>query len=151
MTPMVDLGFLLISFFVITTELSQPRAMNLAMPKEDGPPSELCNSCALTLLLDGERNYYYEGAWDQALRGQNIRETSILGLRDVIVSKQQVLDDTTRFPEGRNGLMLLIKPSLNAKYELLVDALDEAVINQVKKYAILPLSPEENSWLRQRK
>jgi len=51
MTPMVDPGFLLISFFVITTELSRPRAMDLFMPK-DGRPMLPGESNALTDLLD---------------------------------------------------------------------------------------------------
>ena len=50
MTPMVDLGFLLITFFVITAELSKPVTMDLFMPKE-GPPIKLRKSDALTFLL----------------------------------------------------------------------------------------------------
>lgn len=58
MTPMVDLGFLLISFFVITTELSKPTTMDLFMPK-DGKPMDLGASDALTILLDNDNTFWY--------------------------------------------------------------------------------------------
>ena len=54
MTPMVDLGFLLIAFFVITTELSKPTVADLYIPKGD-KPMPLANSKALTVLL-GKNN-----------------------------------------------------------------------------------------------
>ena len=72
MTPMVDLGFLLISFFVITTELSQPRTTNLNMPK-DGPAMPLGESDALTILLDRDnRIWYYEGDWNKAVAAKQV-------------------------------------------------------------------------------
>ena len=64
MTPMVDLGFLLISFFVITTELSRPGGMTLIVPKDSkNNLTELGDSYALTILLTGGKQYYYEGDW----------------------------------------------------------------------------------------
>ena len=148
---MVDLGFLLISFFIFSAEITKPRAMDLLMPKEGNSPTELCQSCALTLLLEGKRNYFYEGSWEQAREDRSIREVTIKGLRDQILRKQREMEQIGRFGADRDDLMILIKPSSEASYKTLVDVLDEAVICEVRKYAILPLFPEENEWLRQRK
>ncbi|HRG82225.1 MAG TPA: biopolymer transporter ExbD [Chitinophagaceae bacterium] len=151
MTPMVDLGFLLISFFVITAELSRPGAMPLIMPKDSkNNPTELGDSYALTILLTGGKQYYYEGDWKKAVQENRIQETSLSGLREVISRKQKRLDDTIRYKEGRKGLMLLIKAAENASYTSVVDALDEVVINAVEKHAIIAISEEEKKWLRQR-
>lgn len=68
LTPMVDLGFLLITFFVITTEFSKPMVTKLNMPA-DGPPIKLGESSALTVLLGSDNTvYYYEGGWEKACR-----------------------------------------------------------------------------------
>lgn len=148
MTPMVDLGFLLISFFVMTAELSRPSALQLVLPKEEGPQMDLGDSYALTILLDGDKNYCYEGRWSGAIKEEKIRPVTTGGVRDLIIQKQQDLDDRKRFREGRDGLMLLIKPSGMANYDEIISMLDEAFIGRVKKYSIGKLSGEELQWLR---
>ena len=151
MTPMVDLGFLLISFFVITTELSRPGGLPLFMPKDSkANPTKLGDSYALTVLLTQGKHYYYEGEWKKAEQENRIRETSLTGLREIISRKQKILDDTIKYKEGRKGLMLLIKAAENASYTSVVDALDEVVINAVEKHAIIAISDAEKNWLRQR-
>lgn len=153
MTPMVDLGFLLITFFVITTELAKPTAMNLYMPK-DGPPTELGASNALSVLLDKDKIYYYNGDWNEAIKTGGIIETNLSGtadLRKIISEKQQLLDVTQKNKEGRSGLMLLIKPGNDVSYKTVVDVLDETTISMVKKYAIVKQSPDEKTWLKEKR
>jgi biopolymer transport protein ExbD len=150
MTPMVDLGFLLIVFFIMTTELSKPKVVKLNMPTQ-GPPMKLADSNALTILLDdNDRVYYYHGNWKEALANSRIFQTNFSatnGIGKVIREKQAWLDVTNQ-KEKRNGLMLLIKAGKEASYQNVIDALDEALINVVKKYTILPPEPEETAWMK---
>jgi len=151
MTPMVDLGFLLITFFVMTVQLSKPAVVNLNMPK-DGPEMPVGKSKAMTILLDkGAAAYYYEGDWQQALKESRIIKTNLSiagGIGARIREKQQWLDQNDS-KEGRMGLMLIIKAGTGASYSNVVDALDEALINAVKKYTLLSASQDEQTWLNQ--
>ncbi len=150
MTPMVDLGFLLITFFVITTELAKPTVMDLYMPK-DGKPTPLGSSTALTVLLDDNKMYYYSGIWEDAVKTGGVIETSLSGkadLRKVIGDKLRQLDKTAKNKEGRDGLMVLIKPGGNACYKEVINVLDEMTINRVKKYALVKMTGEETVWLK---
>ena len=143
MTPMVDLGFLLITFFVFTAELSKPSVVKLIMPK-DGHETPVGNSNALTILLDAnDRVYYYHGNWKDASATNRVLKTNLSvtdGLGKLIREKQQWLDVNNK-KEGRNGLMLLIKAGKEASYRNVMDALDETLINIVTKYTILPVEP----------
>lgn len=153
MTPMVDLGFLLITFFVMTTEMSKPTVMPLYMPKDSvDNPTELARSNALTVLVGDGKIYCYHGDWDIALRTNSITETKLAGkddLRQTITDKQKALDISQRQKEGRDGLMLLIKPGSAADYKTVINVLDEVAINIVKKYAILKLEEPEKRWLHE--
>lgn len=156
MTPMVDLGFLLITFFVFTTNLSQPAAMNLVMPSDKIPVTQptLPQSLALSVLLgNNNKLYYYHGNWDDAKKSNAVFKTSYSiysGLGEVIRQKQKAIDASGKFPEGRSGLMLLIKPTSLAAYKNVVDVLDEVLINDVKKYAVVDPLPEETGYLKKR-
>jgi len=147
MTPMVDLGFLLIAFFVITAELSRPSYLDMAMPK-DGPGTPIKESAALTVLLDEKAMYWYEGSWKEADASHSVRALdSPLALRSIIVEKNHRSGKGIPGHSGTEGMMLMIKPAERASYNDLVSLLDEAVIGRVKKYAVLKLTPEETRWL----
>ncbi len=146
MTPMVDLGFLLIAFFVMTTEMSRPFVAKLNMPKEGGPPPTLGESNALTLLIGGDQLYYYIGDWEKAETEGQIRETNFSvknGIGSIIRERQSWLDQANISNEGRDGLMFIIKPGDDANYSQVIDAMDEVQINGLKKYIILRPNKEE--------
>jgi biopolymer transport protein ExbD len=151
MTPMVDLGFLLITFFVFTTTMTTPKATDLFMPKE-GDNQPLPNSLALSLLLDDDNKvYYYHGDFEEAVKANKIFETNYStyeGIGKIIRQKQKDIDASGKFTDGRKGLMLLIKPTSKSNYKNVVDALDEAVINDVKKYAIIEPGADELQFIK---
>lgn len=146
MTPMVDLGFLLITFFVMTAKLAEPTVVGLNMPKESTERTPVPESGSFTILINGpdELYVYYGNAHDVTAPSQFIK-TSMSptgGLRDLIQQRQRYLDESG-FREGRKGLMFLIKPSPEATYRQLMDVLDEAFINIVEKYVIVSPDAED--------
>ena len=144
MTPMVDLGFLLITFFIFTSTMSTPTTLDLYMPKDTNKDEELNKakeSGALTIMLGKDNNvYYYEGqlAVDEA--SNNFKSTNFKGIRDVIIDKK------ARTPA--EDLVIVIKPNEEATYKNTVDILDEMTINQVKRFALVDILDIENELIK---
>lgn len=137
MTPMVDLGFLLITFFIFTTTMSQPTSMNLVMPKEGGPDMPIPESGALTVLAhQNNAVHFYEGRFDPA----NVRTASLLELRKLLVDKKR--------QTAEKKLYVVIKPSQKADYGHIVDVLDEMKISGVKRYALVDITPREEKLIQ---
>lgn len=142
LTPMVDLGFLLITFFIFTTTMSHPTAMKLYLPKDTDKPEEqnkAKESGALTLILGKDNNvFYYEGilAPDASNFKSSNFGTGEDGIRNVILRKKAStnLDD----------LVVVIKPTRNCTYKNVVDILDEMKINVIKRYALVKIFDVEN-------
>lgn len=113
MTPMVDLGFLLITFFIFTTTMAENKATRLIMPK-DGPVTPVPNSTVLTALLASDnRIFVYEGMWKDALAEESIKQTDYHlqeGLGKWIRTKQQTLGSK------KPDLLMLIKPGKESTY-----------------------------------
>lgn len=171
MTPMVDLGFLLITFFIFTTTMSTPKTMGLTMPKDEKDPkeqTEIKESGALTILLGkGDNIYYYSGQLEAD--GSNFKSSTFTDIRDVILSKKnevkashqhtaacQKLQQDAREagdPNWQNACLdkdfvVVIKPSPDANYKNTIDILDEMTINDVKRFAIIDITPQDETAMQ---
>ncbi len=176
MTPMVDLGFLLITFFIFTATMSTPKAMNLLMPKDVNDPkkqNEAKESGALTIMLGkGDMIYYYFGQLKVDAGENNFKQTTFKGIRQIIIDKRKDVmarytpdADDTRCkdmqetakkkgdPDWQNACLdkdfvVIIKPDPDSNYKNMVDILDEMTINQVKTYAIVQILPQEYDLIK---
>jgi len=150
MTPMVDLGFLLITFFIFTTEISKPAATHLNMP-HDGPPINIPESKSLTVLLSGSNKIFYYYGTELAVNNQQMYQTSkdeSTGLGRVIREKQLQLE--SNHIKG-SELVVLIKPGNESSYGDFVSILDETLINKVSRYAVVNQEKGEVAYLEQYK
>ncbi|MBK7882551.1 MAG: biopolymer transporter ExbD [Chitinophagaceae bacterium] len=143
LTPMVDLGFLLITFFVFTTTMSKPTAMNMNEPKDD-PENQLKvkNSGAMTILLGkNDQVYYYMGELTNAT--EQFKSTNFKDVRDIILDKKKntPMDD----------LMYIIKADKESTFKNAIDILDEMSINTVPPghYAEVDISDTEAELIKQ--
>lgn len=134
LTPMVDLGFLLITFFVFTTQLSKPTAMNLVMPNDTVDPGDnICASCVLTLILQADNKIqYYEG---MSQSNMVIKQTSFAtdGIRNIILQKKK---EVQKVKGHADDFVLIIKSADGSTFQNFVDIVDEVAINNVKHYYI---------------
>ena len=159
LTPMVDLGFLLITFFMFTTTLAKPKTMEINMPykdpnMKDDEKNKIKNSVALTILLSkNHRIYYYEGIGDDPNKQPDYKSTSFAqknGIRDEIIAKKKMVDDLKRTGAltAKDQATVLIKPDTTSTYSDLVNILDEMNINDVKVYAIIDISGVEQENIK---
>ncbi len=134
LTPMVDLGFLLLTFFVFTTALTTPMAMDLMMPNDKkGPDDPVCESCVLTILLDkGNSIKYYEGA---AENNPPVKQTGFAPeqIRKILMQKKA---DVEKVRGSADQFILIIKASATSNFKNFVDITDEVTICQIKKYYV---------------
>jgi biopolymer transport protein ExbD len=149
LTAMVDLAFLLITFFMLTTSLSKPQSMDLGLPdKEDDPnkdkPVKVDENRTMTVLLgDNNQLKYYMGL----IGSPSVKPTAIAygkaGIREVLLKQKQLVVEYTK--DKKKGLIVIIKPTKKSTYKNLVDILDEMAIVDVPTYAIVnDFLPEEN-------
>lgn len=144
LTPMVDLGFLLITFFVFTTTLAQPKVMGLVYPKESNKPSPLCQSCVLTIIPAAQNKlYYYEGM----LQGSTTLQQTVFdaaGLRQLLFAKKEAVKKARG---NADELSVIIRPADQSTYKNFVDLLDEIHITGVKRYFIDDITTSEEQLL----
>lgn len=155
LTAMVDLAFLLITFFMLTTTLSKPQSMPLAMPDKDPKDikqdvTKIPEERMMTILVGKDNKIlWYMGKFEtpiipptEAVYGKN-------GIRKDLL-KQVAYGKAVAAREGKpeQGLIVNIKASDKANYRNLVDILDEMAITHPQLYAIGDITPGEIDLLK---
>src|SRR5690606_15622258 len=135
MTPLADLGFLLITFFMFTTTFSKPNVMGLNMPPKqppidnpiDDPVIDLTNS--ISIIIGGDGKLYWHQQDKTKLTADQLHETSYSkeGIRNDILAARQRAKTPDNFT-------VIIKPTDESTYENLVNVLDEMEITESSRY-----------------
>lgn len=147
LTAMVDLAFLLITFFMLTTSLSKPQSMDLGLPDKEQDPNKkeldlkVDENRTMTILMgDNNKLMYYMGIMNTPMAPTEI-SYGRNGIRQEILKRKEAVIQYTGSSD--KGLIVLIKPSKKSDYKNLIDVLDEMAISAVPTYAIVDIAPEE--------
>ncbi|MGO4771676.1 ExbD/TolR family protein [Flavobacterium sp. W22_SRS_FK3] len=155
LTAMVDLAFLLITFFMLTTTLSKPQSMSLGLPDKDEDETKnkdikVDEKRTMTVMM-GEDNklVYYMGLLEAPIAGPKDIAYGKDGIRkELLARKKSVIEYTG---DKEKGIIVIIKPGKKSKYKNLVDILDEMAITGVGTYAIVnDFQPKETELLEKK-
>jgi biopolymer transport protein ExbD len=167
-TPMVDLGFLLITFFMLTTTMIKPQTMEIAMPSKEKVTEEeqtkVKASRAITIILGKDNKvYYYEGTRENDVdpkveltdfSSKGVRQFLIQKNYDVIVKVEDLKKEKlskempdeefekkkTELMDDKKAPIVIIKATNDASYKNLIDILDEMAICNIGRYAIVDIT-----------
>ena len=143
MTPMVDLGFLLITFFMFTTNFTKPNVMDLGLPAKDPNPDHapipnIGDKNQVTFILGKDNRVFYHQSNANELNASNLKETDFSGIK---ISKI-IAEAYQRAPKPEN-FTVIIKPTDEANYKNFVDMLDNLAIAKKERYGVADIKPWE--------
>lgn len=142
MTPMVDLGFLLITFFMFTTNFTKPNVMDLGLPAKDPNPSpkhyDILPKNQVTFILGKDNRVFYHQQAKEDLNKNNLKETDFNGLN---ITK--IISEAYNKAPKKENFTIIIEPTDDANYKNFVDVLDNIAISKKERYGVIDIKPWE--------
>ena len=139
MTPMVDLGFLLITFFIFTATLAEQTAMDLSLPEGGNKTETTKDMATLNMILSDKNVFVYENG-----NYKGIKPILYKDIRKTLVAEKEKFQQQGLEKEFN----VMIKPTSKANYKNTVDLLDEMLINGVSKYSLEDIDPVESALIK---
>ncbi|GAB0156162.1 biopolymer transporter ExbD [Chryseobacterium sp. Alg-005] len=143
MTPMVDLGFLLITFFMFTTNFTKPNVMDLGLPAKDPnpkpintPPIDERNQ--ITFILGKDNRIFYHQNSAENLNTSNLKETDLSGM-----NVPKLIAEAYNKAPKKEIFTVIIKPTDESSYKNFVDMLDNISIAKKERYGVTDIKPWE--------
>lgn len=131
MTPLVDVAFLLLTFFMLTTSMSRPQTMEINLPPDEDVKVEIAESNLMTLRVNEKGNVYWNIGMDAPVK---IEWTKLRGF-----IRERSLANTK--------LVTLIKIDPKAKYEIMVNIMDELNQADMQRFSIARLNDQDRKIL----
>jgi biopolymer transport protein ExbD len=123
MTPLVDVAFLLLTFFMFTTSMSRPQTMEINLPPDSNVKVEIAESNLLTLRINQKGEIF----WNVGI--ESPKKLDPTTLRTFLKEKSQ----------GNPKLTTLVKVDREGRYSMLVNMIDELNLAQIQRFSIAPL------------
>jgi biopolymer transport protein ExbD len=134
MTPMVDVAFLLLIFFMCTTVFRKPQALEINLPPDPNAKVEIAESNVLTLRVIAPAD---------STRG-DVRTFWSLAKSPYKEAKVDQLEGIFAAEGKRNPkLVVLVKIDRLAKYKYMVNIIDQLQFAELNRFSLAPLTPAE--------
>ena len=130
MTPMVDVAFLLLTFFMLTTTMNRPQTMEINIPPGESKV-EVAESNLLTLRIKEDGSIYWN------IGAENPQKVEYKSLRSLMAGKLQ----------QNPKLITLIKVDRKGKYHMMVDIMDELNLANVTRFSLAPMQDADKQFL----
>lgn len=143
MTPMVDLGFLLITFFMFTTNFTKPNVMDLGLPAKN-PHPPIINDVVIdqknqiTFILGKDNRVFYHQSNKEELNKNNLKETNFSG-----INITKIISEAYNNAPNKGKFTIIVEPTDDANYKNFVDVLDNIAISKKERYGVTDIKPWE--------
>jgi biopolymer transport protein ExbD len=131
MTPLVDVAFLLLTFFMFTTSMSRPQTMEINLPPDDKVKVEIAESNLLTLRIDDKGEIF----WNVGIEAPQKLDRA--NLRSFLREKAST----------NPKLVVLVKIDRQGKYTMMVDIMDELNLAQITRFSIAAMLDADKAQL----
>lgn len=155
LTPMVDLGFLLITFFIFTTTMMKPSSMEIIMPDETPTPHpiEIPHHCAMKIFIGENHKLFYLTGLDAMKNNFSaMKEVNVTDDKNVrralfahVESIKEAFRNHLQGSKADDKPFILVKATSKSNYGDLVNFLDELMIFGINGYALMDIEKEEES------
>lgn len=135
MTPMVDVAFLLLTFFMLTTYFSKPQTMELNLPPDEKTTVEVAESNLLTIRMDAKGVVY----WNVGTEPAKISD---------LKSLRPLLEERNR---NNPKLITLIKVDREGTYTMMVDIMDELNLANITRFSLAPMTDADKKIIEKAK
>ncbi|MBI5168962.1 MAG: biopolymer transporter ExbD [Candidatus Eisenbacteria bacterium] len=130
MTPMVDVAFLLLIFFMVTTVFMTPQALEINLPPDNKTPMQVAESKILQLRVLGEDRVY----WKRGPKTDPWVRTTVAGMKDVLK------------PLANNdAIVILLNIDRDATFDNMVSIIDQLDLANLGRFSILELTPADKA------
>jgi biopolymer transport protein ExbD len=127
MTPMVDVAFLLLTFFMLTTVFNKPQTMELNLPPDEKVTIEVAESSLLTLRIDKDGTIFWN------LGSEPPQKLAFNELRSTLIQRNQ----------ANPKLITLVKVHRDGNYKMMVDIMDELNLANITRFSLAPMTEKD--------
>jgi biopolymer transport protein ExbD len=132
MTPLVDVAFLLLTFFMLTSVFSRPQTMELNLPPEKDVKVEVAESNLLTLKVMADGSIWWSKGSEPPTK------MAFDGLRPLLLEQNR----------SNPKLITLVKVDREGKYTQMVDVMDELNLANVTRFSLAPMTDKDKDQIK---